>query len=106
MKNLVIYQKSKRMNNYSLKMKEYSLLLKTKAWGDKRKYILERDNYSCINCKTQKKLQVHHTQYHYNKKTRVPLKPWNYNSKYLITLCDKCHKMGHKFFGKSKWFAV
>lgn len=40
---------------------------------------------------------VHHKQYHIDKNGRK-LRPWEYNDKYLITLCSSCHQRGHAKF--------
>lgn len=73
----------------------YNILLKNPKWFEKRKIILERDNNKCFNCGSSEDLQVHHRQYHISKRIRNFILPWNYPNKYLITLCEKCHKMGH-----------
>lgn len=63
-----------------------------------RRYILERDNYTCKKCninpsKNSKKLNVHHL---FN---RASFPKWKYKSINLITLCSGCHKQFHKQFG-------
>ena len=74
---------------------EYQMLLQTKSWRIKRSEILKRDKHQCVNCKSSKNLNVHHKQYHYIKKTGDKIYPWDYLPKYLITLCEYCHKNGH-----------
>jgi 5-methylcytosine-specific restriction endonuclease McrA len=78
--------------------KTYSDLLKTPQWLRKRKLILMRDNNQCINCNTHKNLQVHHKQYQYNSTIGDFVAPWDYDNKYLITLCRKCHGLGHDLY--------
>ena len=74
----------------------YQQLLLTKSWKVKRSEILKRDKHECVNCSSVNSLNVHHKQYHYNKKTSSKVYPWDYLSKYLITLCTVCHKNGHE----------
>lgn len=79
-------------------MKElYNQLLKDPRWESKRLSILLRDHYQCRNCGSNRKLQIHHRQYHINKRGHK-VNPWAYNNKYLITLCDTCHKRGHELY--------
>lgn len=52
---------------------------------------MQRDNFTCQHCGCQnKEMHVHHIKYKKN------LKPWEYNNKYLITLCKQCHLQTHK----------
>lgn len=78
--------------------KSYGELLKRPEWFRKRDEILTRDNHTCINCGSTNILQVHHKQYHTFQETGNFKKPWEYKEKYLITLCSKCHFIGHKKF--------
>lgn len=75
---------------------EYNSLLNRPQWFEKRKIILERDNNKCRCCGTTSALQVHHRQYHINKRTGSFQLPWKYDNRYLITLCNKCHSRGHE----------
>lgn len=59
-------------------------------WINKRQRILRRDHFMCTVCGSRDSLRVHHTFY-YQKK----VKPWEYPSRSLITLCDKCHYEWH-----------
>jgi 5-methylcytosine-specific restriction endonuclease McrA len=74
----------------------YLSLLKNPRWFKKRKEILDRDGHKCRNCGATKNLHVHHKQYHYHKSTKTQTLPWDYDDKYLITLCEVCHDLGHK----------
>lgn len=76
----------------------YKELLFDKRWLEKRAVILKRDNFRCVNCKSDKHLVVHHKQYHIYKRTKIKFKPWDYNDKYLITLCESCHNKGHQLY--------
>ncbi len=70
----------------------YKQLLNTFEWSVKRFKILRRDKFACSKCdhiKSRKQLQVHHTEY------IDGLMPWEYEDKYLVTLCDECHSTHH-----------
>lgn len=71
-------------------------MLLTERWKQKREQILERDNRQCRNCGFANNLQVHHRQYHINSKTGFKREPWDYDNKYLVTLCNSCHEAGHQ----------
>ena len=76
----------------------YGALLFDPRWKEKRQVILARDNNSCVICKKQEKLQVHHRQYHFIKALEKFKSPWDYHNDLLITLCDSCHQRGHNKF--------
>jgi len=71
-------------------MKKYFDLLKNPKWLRKRKNIILRDGGKCTKCRSKINLQVHHIYYYTDKPD-----PWLYPNKYLITLCDNCHKDYH-----------
>lgn len=72
----------------------YEELLKTKEWADKRKKILERDNYECQICHQKfNVMNVHHKYYLRESHKRVM--PWEYDDDALITLCPSCHTKLH-----------
>jgi 5-methylcytosine-specific restriction endonuclease McrA len=77
---------------------EYNDLLSSAQWLEKRKIILSRDNNKCQCCGKVNGLQVHHRQYHIDKTSKEFRLPWDYQNKYLITLCDNCHSAGHSKF--------
>jgi hypothetical protein len=58
-------------------------------------YIFNRDNYKCVICCSNKKLNAHH------------MNGWKWRSEErfeevnLITLCSECHKGFHRKFGKN-----
>lgn len=63
----------------------YSEKLKDPRWQKKRLEILSRDNFTCQECwSTDKTLHVHHKIY--------KGEPWDIESKYLVTVCERCHK--------------
>lgn len=73
----------------------YAEQLKDPRWQRKRKEVLERDSYSCRECKAKDTiLHVHHGYYDQSKLA------WEYNNKYLHTLCNKCHEEYHFFHKK------
>jgi len=76
----------------------YSMQLKSQEWQRKRDQVLLRDNKKCRNCGSQTNLQIHHRQYHTIRSSGKFKKPWDYNLKYLITLCNDCHEKGHQKF--------
>ena len=66
----------------------YSDLLKDPRWQKKRLEVLNRDNFTCLLCKdSTSTLHVHHKFYQYGKN------PWEYDEKYLMTLCYSCHEI-------------
>jgi len=75
--------------------RNYGELLRTAQWLEKRKQILKRDGYRCRNCGSSYGLEVHHRQYHLTRRTGDFRKPWHYNASNLITLCARCHQVGH-----------
>lgn len=86
-----------KMKQYYSNHGSYRELLFDERWREKRMHILERDGYKCTICGSEKNLVVHHKQYHIDKNGRK-LRPWEYNDKYLITLCSSCHQRGHAKF--------
>jgi 5-methylcytosine-specific restriction endonuclease McrA len=82
----------------------YGLLLKHPRWKRKRSQILDRDEHTCLYCNTKTNLQVHHRQYHISKRSGNFKDPWNYPNRYLVTLCIKCHKLGHEKFKVNSFY--
>ncbi|HRI86197.1 MAG TPA: HNH endonuclease [Ignavibacteria bacterium] len=76
----------------------YSKHLRNPKWFAKRKAVLKRDKNKCRICGAGKNLVVHHRQYHIDKKCGRFINCWDYKMKYLITLCRRCHELGHKQF--------
>jgi 5-methylcytosine-specific restriction endonuclease McrA len=48
-----------------------------------RKEVFERDNYACVVCGSEEKLNIHHISTHENKLDN------------LVTLCSNCHLKAH-----------
>ena len=66
--------------------KDYSELLKHPFWQRKRLEIMDRDKWACVKCSDiETTLHVHHLQYNNG------CAPWEYDNKYLVTLCKDCH---------------
>lgn len=65
---------------------EYKEQLSNGSWQEKRLQIFNRDNFSCTICGSKQNIQLHHKDY-------LPdIKPWEYPSDMLTTLCGKHHK--------------
>jgi len=84
----------------------YQNLLHHPKWFEKRDQILKRDNKKCLGCGNKENLQVHHRQYHFSKKNKSFVPPWQYKERYLITLCNHCHLTGHKIHTKTPIFNI
>jgi hypothetical protein len=70
----------------------YGEQLKDPRWLEIKVQILRRDNFTCVCCrKTNRRMNVHHGAYFKNKMA------WEYESQYLHTVCDDCHKVAHDF---------
>ena len=64
----------------------YGDLLKDRRWQRKRLEIFQRDDWTCQYCsRTAIPLNVHYIKY-------VGENPWRTLNKYLVTLCENCHK--------------
>ena len=75
----------------------YDEKLKNDRWKIKSETIFRRDNYTCQRCGTTKLLCVHHLIYKCKAgEGNLIRDPWDYNSKFLITLCWNCHQNAHK----------
>ena len=62
----------------------YAEKLKDPRWQKKRLEILQRDNWTCRYCGSDKHtLNVHHFKY-FNE-------PWDISNDKLITFCEDCH---------------
>lgn len=75
----------------------YGALLFNPKWREKRQRILERDGFHCVICGSSENLIVHHKQYHVTP-DGMKYVPWNYDDRYLITVCKNCHQSGHAKF--------
>lgn len=75
----------------------YQQQLQDVRWYARRDEILERDDYCCQDCLRSPRnwqsshliLQVHHREYFDG------LMAWEYDDKYLVTLCKGCHSNYH-----------
>ncbi len=75
----------------------YQEQLEDERWKFKRDEILRLDGHKCQYCKTDKKLNVHHTYY---VKDRLA---WEYPNHALITLCLNCHELAHERIKSAKF---
>lgn len=64
----------------------YSESYNDPRWQERRHEIIQRDEYMCTNCESQKNLQVHHKIYYKDRNI------WEYNDNELTTLCKICHE--------------
>ena len=80
------------------KTKPYADLLRHELWLVRREHILSRDGRRCVLCSSTENLLVHHRQYHVDRVTGEQLKPWEYGDRFLVTLCSRCHELGHRKF--------
>jgi 5-methylcytosine-specific restriction endonuclease McrA len=76
----------------------YGAELLDPRWKIKRKEILNRDNNQCVICHSNRNLQVHHRQYHFSRSLNKFKKPWEYENRLMITLCESCHQKGHRLY--------
>lgn len=66
--------------------KTYSEKLKDPRWQKKRLEILNRDNFTCVECGSDlDTLHIHHIAY-------INCDPWDIDNSLLLTLCEECHK--------------
>jgi hypothetical protein len=64
----------------------YAEKLKDPRWQRKRLEVMNRDNFTCLDCgSTNRHLQVHHCYYEKGE-------PWDTSSEFLMTLCMDCHE--------------
>ena len=74
----------------------YSEKLRDPKWQKMRLEVMERDDFTCVQCgDSASTLNVHHCYYKYGRD------PWEYEVDSLITLCETCHKYESEFV-KSK----
>lgn len=70
----------------------YLQKLQDPRWQKLRLSIFQRDDFTCRFCGNKdQSLHVHHLKYDKGKN------PWDYEGKYLITLCSDCHNAEHEY---------
>lgn len=70
---------------------DYGELLKDPRWQRKRLEAMQADKFTCQICfRSDKPLNVHHKKY------ISGAMPWEYDTSYLITLCEDCHAKFHR----------
>lgn len=68
------------------KVISYSEKLRDPRWQAKRLRIMERDRFTCRDCRdSTKHLHVHHCHY-------IKGEPWDTPDELLLTLCEDCHE--------------
>ena len=67
--------------------KSYEQYIQSEEWQASRKLILERDDYQCTMCGSNKTLQIHHITYE---------NLYHENMNDLIVLCADCHTETHR----------
>lgn len=78
---------------------EYAKLLLDPRWLAKRKEVLRRDSYTCVQCYKvagEVILHVHHKVYYWNRD------PWDYSNNELETLCAGCHWKEHNLISNTR----
>lgn len=79
----------------------YSEKLKDPRWQKVRLLVMNRDNWSCVRCKSSDlTLQVHHKRYDKGKE------PWEYEYSNFETLCFKCHEKEHDIKPEKSFEAI
>ncbi|MEJ5265416.1 MAG: HNH endonuclease [Bacteroidales bacterium] len=76
----------------------YGAVLLDIRWRMRRQQIIERDGGKCLICKSTDNLEVHHRQYHFHTRINRYAMPWDYPDDVLITLCQRCHREGHRLY--------
>lgn len=76
------HSKWRRYEEYETWLKEHTIYLASDEWKWRRQMVLERDNYLCQGCLTNRATQVHHLTY----------KHWRNELLFeLVSVCDGCH---------------
>jgi 5-methylcytosine-specific restriction endonuclease McrA len=65
----------------------YNEYLRSEAWGEKRRQVLERDDGICQGCRSVRAAHVHHLTYD-NVGDELLFQ--------LVSLCEGCHHKAHK----------
>lgn len=72
---------------------QYKRALVDPRWQSLRARVLERDQYTCQECKRNGLvLHVHHIRY----STKPNGMPWEVPMTWLVTLCEGCHDEYHR----------
>jgi len=67
----------------------YKELMLTVEWNDRRRPVLQRDDFTCQTCGRKNELEVHHLKY------GKGCLPWEVPDEWLTTLCWACHRSRH-----------
>lgn len=79
----------------------YSDKFKDPRWQQRRLQILERDNFTCLDCGDRTStLHVHHLYYIKGRD------PWDYPGWSMVTKCSVCHEETHSSPGSLELWEV
>lgn len=68
---------------------KYRKLLNDPRWKKTAQRIRRRDKHRCVKCgRRSAQIDVHHTRY-------LGAYPWETPDKYLVSICDRCHRAQH-----------
>lgn len=73
---------------------ETNKFYKTYKWQQKRKEILNRDNYECQVCKSKGRFHIGECVHHKKELKLYPELAMDNDN--LITLCNRCHNLIHE----------
>jgi hypothetical protein len=78
----------------------YSQMLLDPRWQRRRLEVFQRDGWRCRHCNAEsRQLHAHHIAY------LRGLAPWDYDGRWLVSLCDRCHEAEHRH-GDAGWASV
>lgn len=80
------------LNKYKTKKHKNNRKVKSKEYEEFRKKVLERDNYTCQECGSTNRLQVHHI------KSKHEFPELIFDIDNCVTLCITCHSKTGNFF--------
>jgi 5-methylcytosine-specific restriction endonuclease McrA len=84
----VLIRKKQNSIRTGIARKNYKKFLESTYWKAVRKLILARDHYTCVECGSRRRLQVHHITYIHHRDELNHLED-------LETLCRDCHYKKH-----------
>jgi 5-methylcytosine-specific restriction endonuclease McrA len=124
MSNKIQHEKIEDNDEYSRFVSNYAAMLQTDSWRNRRKEILEKDEFRCTKCNVYSTISLggqaygklilkgtlsngkplydlesaeNHISLHVHHTLYVIERmPWNYEDKELVTLCFSCHMKEHE----------
>lgn len=101
-KGKIVLEKTRKMQSEQAKLRTgeknpnwrngatpYNMLIRGKQWRERRRLVLSRDNYECVECGSDINLHVHHIKL----VSKFPELVNDLNN--LKTLCAVCHRKLH-----------